>query len=130
MVRRKFIALKCFKGDKPTITLKLYNLLGESFEFNFRVDTGFDGPIMLSNKEYVKFLVGELPEDSWFRFRTLNGYLVTKTSRAILDLDGKRIDTYVLTPRDFEGRNLVGLDVLKHLSIVIDEGRETCIVSR
>ncbi|MEM1657394.1 MAG: hypothetical protein QXL33_07840 [Sulfolobaceae archaeon] len=110
--------------------LKLYNLLGESFEFNFRVDTGFDGPVMLSNSEYRKFLVGELPEESWFKFRTLNGYLIMKTSKAILDLDGKRIETYVLTPRDFEGRNLVGLDVLKHLSIVVDEGRETCIVSK
>ncbi|BCU68712.1 hypothetical protein [Stygiolobus caldivivus] len=57
MVGRKFIALKCFKSDKPVLFLKLYNILGESFEFDFRIDTGFDGPIMLSNKEYVKFLI-------------------------------------------------------------------------
>ncbi|MBB5254768.1 hypothetical protein [Sulfurisphaera ohwakuensis] len=130
MVGRKFITLKCFKKDnKPNLTLKLYNLLGEEFELNFRVDTGFDGPLMLNNNDYVKFLVGELPEKSWFSFTTLNGYVIMKTAKALLDLEGKRIETYVLTPRDFEGRNLVGLKVLSQLSIVIDKGSETCIVS-
>ncbi|WP_168064701.1 hypothetical protein [Sulfolobus sp. S-194] len=52
-----------------------------------------------------------------------------KIAKVLLDLEGKRIETYVLTPRDFEGRNLVGLKVLSKLSIVIDKSSETCIVS-
>ena len=72
MVGRKFIALKCFKSDKPTLPLKLYNLLGESFELNFRVDTGFDGPIVNIRKSIIL---------SRILVKILNGYLVMKTSK-------------------------------------------------
>ncbi|BFI74816.1 hypothetical protein YN1HA_9140 [Sulfurisphaera ohwakuensis] len=49
MLGRKFITLKCFKKDnKPNLTLKLYNLLGEEFELNFRVDTGLDDHLCLT----------------------------------------------------------------------------------
>lgn len=129
MARRKFITVKCLNGEKPYINLKLSNLKGDEFNVDLRVDTGFDGTIMLSDNYYKNFELGELPEDSWFRFKTLNGYVIMKTSRAIVDLDGRKIETYVLSPRDFEGKNLIGLGILKEFSILIDKAKETCIVN-
>jgi len=39
------------------------------------------------------------------------------------------METYVLSPRDFEGKNLIGIGVLKELSILIDKVKETCTVN-
>ncbi|WP_292319915.1 hypothetical protein [Caldisphaera sp.] len=129
MVGRKFITIKCFNGEKPYINLKLQNIKLDEFELSLRLDTGFDGTIMLTDTIYKYFEVGELPEDSWFRFKTLNGYVIMKTSRALIDFGNKKMETYVLSPRDFEGKNLIGIGVLKELSILIDKVKETCTVN-
>lgn len=129
MARREFVALKCYEGSRPTMRLKVYNLLGREFEISFLIDTGFDGPLMLDNSSYEKFKAGELPEEEWFRYRTLNGYLVMKTARAFLEINGSRLETYVMTPRDFEGKNLVGLHVLRRMSLAINKGSETCVIT-
>ncbi|AWR95605.1 hypothetical protein [Acidianus brierleyi] len=82
---------------------------------------------MLDTSTYAKFSIGEIPESLWFRFKTLNGYLIMRTAKAILNVGDKKIETYVLTSRDFDGKNLIGLEVIKELAILLD-GRETCIM--
>ncbi|BDB99973.1 hypothetical protein [Saccharolobus caldissimus] len=128
MVERKYVPVRCFKGDKPSITVTLTNVMGESIELTLRVDTGFDGSVLLDKEMYRKFIVGELPESMWRRFKTLNGYLVMRTAKAVLMIEDKQLETLVLTPNDFEGKNLIGLEVLKELAIMFKEGKATCIM--
>lgn len=128
MVERKYIPIRCFIGDRPSITLTLTNVVGESIELTLRVDTSFDGSILLDKETYKKFTIGELPESMWRRFKTLNGYLVMRTAKAIITLNERQLETFVLTPNEFEGRNLLGLEVLKELTVMFKEGRETCIM--
>jgi predicted aspartyl protease len=127
MVGWECVPIICFEGEKPYITVRLKSLSGELLELNLRVDTGFDGSILLDNSTYSKFIKGELPESLWFRFRTLNGYLIMRTAKAILDFADKEIETYVLTPKDFDGKNLIGLELIRELRVLLDKGR-TCMI--
>lgn len=109
MANRKYVTVECFEGEKLYINVKLVNLRGDSSEVSLRIDTGFDESILLDTSTYAKFSIGEIPESLWFRFKTLNGYLIMRTSKAILNVGDKKIETYVLTPRDFDDKNLIGL---------------------
>lgn len=55
----------------------------------------------------------------WFRFKTLNGYLTMKTAKASVKVGEKKMETCVFTPRDFNGKNLVGLDLIKKIRLLL-----------
>jgi predicted aspartyl protease len=127
MVNRKYVPVKCFEGEKPRIRIDISSVNGETVEVDLRIDTGFDGSILLDNSTYAKFSLGELPESMWFRFKTLNGYLTMKTAKALVKVGEKKMETYVFTPRDFNGKNLVGLDLIKKIRLLLDD-KYTCIM--
>jgi predicted aspartyl protease len=87
MASRKYAPVTCFKGDKPYV--KLTSVNGDTLDIDLRVDTGFEGTILLDSSTYSKFCIGELPESLWPRFKTLNGYLVMRVSKAMLNVLGR-----------------------------------------
>lgn len=127
MVRWKFI--QCFNGERPTIELEIYNVLLEQLKKEFIIDTGFDGSILVDNETYKFFKTGEVPEEYWYRYKTLNGVIIMRTAKAFVKLFNDMVEVDVITPRDFGGKNLVGLKLLNMLRLFIDGVKKTtCIV--
>lgn len=138
MVGRVYRVLQCTehiaskRHPAPSLTVTLYNITGEKIadELSIPVDTGYEGPIMVTSNFYKSFLIGELPRSLWRTYRTLSGTIIMRASRAVVNVANRRIETFVETPLYGEGKMLIGREILNELTIIIDgKRRETCIAA-
>jgi hypothetical protein len=137
MVGRVYRASECSefvdakKNPAPTLTLTLYSITGDKVIENIRipVDTGYEGPIMLTSELYRFFMRAELPRTLWRSYRTLSGTVIMRASRAIVKIANMELETFVESPFLGEGKLLIGRELLNKLAIIIDGRRkETCLV--
>jgi len=132
MVGRFFRTLKCFEyeGNYPTISLKLTNCLGETKGFDFKIDTGYSGGIMVSREDYEFFACGELPRSLWRSYSTIIGIIPMKTARAFVQIDelNTNFEVYVETPVYGVGRRLIGREVINRLILLLNgPEKRSCI---
>lgn len=127
----------CFEaGDwgyviEASIVNPLHDLrFPETGELLLKVDTGFSGSIIVTGDvfEFLRLPDIEIPEDIRPVYRTLAGALTMRSAAAILEVDGKQLETDILTPLQGPGRLLVGCRVLKGLELALLRGK-TCFVS-
>jgi clan AA aspartic protease len=91
----------------------------------FKVDTGFSGPMMVTNDifELLRLSDIEVPEDMRPSYMTLAGALTMRSAPAVLDIAGKRIETDILTTFVGPSRMLVGYQVLRQLNLALLRNR-------
>nr|MCL7344799.1 hypothetical protein [Candidatus Aramenus sulfurataquae] len=83
----------------------------------------------MDRETYDFFKVGELPEEYWYKYKALNGVVVMRTAKAFVKLLKDAIEVDVVSPRDFEGKNLVGLRLINGLRLFLDGvEKKTCLV--
>jgi len=133
MARRIYEARTCLNyresilSPYPILGLKLFNVMLKPFGYiEFHIDTGFEGSIMLKSSNYSFFQVGELPREYWRTYRTLAGVVVMRVSRAIVEVNGRRFETYVETPLFGQGKNIVGREFINKLVLILDGPRRLC----
>jgi len=98
-----------------------------------RIDTGYDGFLLLSEKKYksMGFHLSELPRRYWPEGQTVTGEIFRlRRASAIVQIPkaGLRLEGYVDT---FRGNleNIVGLDLIKSLKLLLDgPERLACII--
>ena len=85
----------------------------------FKVDTGFNGPIMVTGDvfELLRFSDIEVPEDMRPSYITLAGTVTMRSAPAVLEIAGKEIETDILTALGGSSRMLVGFQVLRQLNV-------------
>lgn len=136
MVGRIYRASECTahlaakRHPVPSLTLTLYNITGDKVaeDVKIPVDTGYEGPIMLTSELYRFFMKAELPRSLWRSYRTLSGTITMRTARAVIKIFNQEIETFVETPFFGEGKLLLGREILNKLTIIIDGKREeTCV---
>ncbi len=136
MARRVYRVSTCMKyvrgllTDKPVLKVRMYNVFGEEFprKVELVIDTGYEGSIMLNNNYYSFFASAELPREMWRMYRTLTGRVIMRVARALVEVGGTKLETYVETPLFGLGKNLAGREFLNKLVIVLDGiRRETCL---
>ena len=95
-----------------------------------KVDTGFSGPIVVTGDifEFLRLPDIEIPEDIRPVYWTLAGALTMRSAAAILEVDGKQLETDILTPLQGPARLLIGSRVLKEIEIALLR-KKTCFVS-
>lgn len=137
MAGRVYIPLNCSgfaKGvlhEHPALRLRLFNLAGDEFgEVELRIDTGFEGSVMLERDAYEFFAVGELPREAWRLYRTLAGPLPMRVARAFAELGDRRVEVFVETPLYGGGKRLVGRELLNSLVLVLDGPARTACLAR
>ena len=96
----------------------------------FKVDTGFNGPTLVTGDifEFLRLADIEVPEDIRPTYSTLAGPLPMRAAPAILEVDGKQLETEVLTPLTGPSRMLIGFQVLKDLNLAL-LGKKACFLS-
>ena len=95
----------------------------------FKVDTGFNGPIMVTGDvfELLRLSDIEIPEDMRPSYMTLAGTATMRSAPAVLEIAGKGIETDILTPLAGPSRMLVGFQVLRQLTIAL-LGNRACFL--
>ena len=95
----------------------------------FKVDTGFNGPMMVTNDifELLRLSDIEVPEDMRPSYMTLAGALTMRSAPGVLEIAGKRIETDILTTFAAPSRMLLGFQVLKQLNLALLRNR-TCFL--
>ncbi len=95
----------------------------------FKVDTGFNGPTMVTNDifELLRLSDIEVPEDMRPSYMTLAGALTMRSAPAVLEIAGKQIETDVLTTFGGPTRMLLGFQVLRQLNIAL-LGNHACFL--
>lgn len=95
----------------------------------FKLDTGFNGPTMVTNDifELLRLSDIEVPEDMRPSYTTLAGTLTMRSAPALLEVAGKQIETDILTTFAGPSRMLVGFQVLKRLNLALLENR-ACVL--
>jgi predicted aspartyl protease len=95
-----------------------------------KLDTGFSGPVLVTADvfEFLRLSEIEVPEDMRPSYGTMAGVVIMRSAPGILEVDGKQIETDILTPLVGLGRILVGFQVLKELDIAL-MGRKACFVA-
>lgn len=127
--------LKSNKRGNPALGLKVtgpLKSLPEKDEILIRVDTGYEGFLLLS-EDYYKLLglyLSELPKKYWPKGETVTGE-VFKLRRAIAIVHvpkaGIRLEGYADTFRG-NAENLVGLGFLNGLRLLLDgPAKQTCV---
>lgn len=136
MVGRVYRASECSEHvaakryPAPALTMTLYTITGDKVAENIKIpiDTGYEGPIMLTSELYRFFLKAELPRSLWRGYRTLSGTVVMRTARAVVKILDQELETFVEAPLFGEGKLLLGREILNEMTIVIDGKRkETCL---
>jgi len=96
----------------------------------FKVDTGFNGPLMVTNDvfELLRLPDIEVPDDLRPTYATLAGPLTMRSAPALLEIAGRRIEIDVLTPRNAASRLLVGFQILRRLDLALLRDR-TCFLA-
>jgi len=116
----------------PVLRVKLYNAALEEYgEIPLQVDTGYEGAIMLPRGEYEFFMIGELPRSLWRTYRTLTDTVTMRVARAVVEVAGQQLETYVEAPLYGGGKRLAGRELLNKLTILLNgsEGR-LCALGR
>jgi predicted aspartyl protease len=95
----------------------------------FKLDTGFNGPTMVTNDifELLRLSDIEVPDDMRPSYATLAGTLTMRSAPALLEVAGKQIETDILTTLSGPSRMLVGFQVLKRLNLALLENR-ACVL--
>jgi len=95
-----------------------------------KVDTGFSGSILVTGDifEFLRLPDIEIPEDIRPVYWTLAGGLTMRSAAAVLEVDGRQLETDVLTPLQGPGRLLIGSRVLKEIEIALLR-KKACFVS-
>jgi len=95
-----------------------------------KLDTGFSGPALVTADvfEFLRLSEIEVPEDMRPSYGTMAGEIIMRSAPGIVEVDGKQIETDILTPLVGLGRILVGFQVLKELDIAL-MGRKACFVA-
>jgi hypothetical protein len=78
--------------------------------------------------EFLRLPDIEVPDDIRPSYRTLAGASTMRSAPAILEVDGKQLETDVFTPLLELGKLLIGCQVLRELELAL-LGRTTCFVS-
>jgi len=119
----------------PAIGLVLQGMLGTlppKGEMLIRVDTGYDGFLLLSETDYkrIGLHLSELPERYWPEGETVTGE-VFKLRRALsivyIPKAGLRLEGHIDT---FQGNteNLTGLNFIKTMRLLLDgPGQQACL---
>jgi len=91
----------------------------------FKVDTGFNGPMMVTSDifELLRLSDIEVPEDMRPSYMTLAGAATMRSAPAVLEIAGKQIETDVLTTSAGPSRMLVGFQVLRQLNLALLRNR-------
>lgn len=91
----------------------------------FKVDTGFDGSIMVSTDifELLHLSDIEVPDDIRPSYMTLAGEIIMRSAPAVLEIAGKKIETDILTTLAAPSRMLVGFQILKQLNLALLRNR-------
>lgn len=95
----------------------------------FKVDTGFNGPLMVTGDifEFLQLRNIEVPDDIRPTYGTMGGPLTLRSAPAVLEVDRKQLETDILTPITGSGRMLVGYQVLKQLNLALLE-KKACFI--
>jgi len=95
----------------------------------FKVDTGFNGPTMVTSDifELLRLSDIEVPEDMRPSYMTLAGALTMRSAPAVLEIAGRQIETDILTSCAGPSRMLVGFQVLRQLNIAL-LGNRACFL--
>lgn len=91
----------------------------------FKVDTGFNGPMMVTNDifELLRLSDIEVPEDTRPSYMTLAGALTMRSAPAVLEIADKQIETDILTTFAAPSRMLVGFQVIRQLNVALLRNR-------
>lgn len=95
----------------------------------FKIDTGFNGPAMVTGDifEFLRFSDIEVPDDIRPTYGTLAGELTMRSAPALLEVQGKQLETDILTPLIGPSRMLVGFQIIRELNLAL-LGNKTCLV--
>ncbi len=127
----------CFEADgwgyvvEASLLNPLHDLrFPEAGKLIMRVDTGFSGPTLVTSDvfEFLRLPDIELPEDIQPSYRTIAGAFTMRSAPAILEVDGKQLETDVLSPLLGPGKLLIGCQVLRKLKLALLE-KKACFVS-
>ncbi len=93
----------------------------------FKVDTGFNGPIIVTRDifESLRLPEVEVPDDRRPNYATLGGGMTMRSAPAILEVDGKQFETDIFTPLMGLSRLLIGFQILKQLNVAL-LGKKAC----
>jgi len=85
----------------------------------FKVDTGFNGPMMVTNDIFELLCLSdiEVPDDMRPSYKTLAGAVTMRSAPAVLEVDGRQIETDIFTAFTGPTRMLVGFQVLRQLNM-------------
>jgi predicted aspartyl protease len=116
----------------PVLRVRLYNAALEEYgEIPLQVDTGYEGPIMLPRGEYEFFMIGELPRSLWRVYKTLTDTVTMRVARAVVEVAGRRLETYIESPLYGGGKRLVGRELLNRLTLLLDGPKSVlCMLGR
>lgn len=127
----------CFEAEdwgyvvEASLLNPLHNLrFPEAGKLIMKVDTGFNGPTLVTSDvfEFLRLPDIEVPEDIRPSYRTLAGTFTMRSAPAILEVDGKQLETDVLVPLLRPGKLLLGCQILRELKLALLE-KKTCFVS-
>ncbi len=106
---------------RPVVAFKLGDPLGlRSLDLTVRVDTGFDGGLLLPFDSYLELGLQGFEESSELVGRTAGGIAVRlRESRGVVTLQGERFASRVFTT-PLLLRPLLGLELLKLWNAVFD----------
>lgn len=87
----------------------------------FRVDTGFSGPILVTGDvfEFLGLSDIEVPDEMRPNYRTFTGPLTMRSATAIVEINGRQLDTDILTPLVGPSRIMIGFQVLRRLELAL-----------
>jgi len=105
-------------------------VVGEKATESLRIpmDTGYEGSIMLTSELYQAFQIAELPRALWRTYRTLTGTITMRVARAVIEINGMRLESFVEAPLFGKGKLLAGRELLNKLIIIMDgRRRQACL---
>ncbi|ABM80073.1 hypothetical protein [Hyperthermus butylicus] len=111
------------------LRLRLYSVaLREYGVVVFQVGAGYEGQLMLPRGNHWFLMVGELPRSPWRAYGSPASMAAVKVAHAVVEVAGRRLETYVESPLHCGGMRLAGRELLNMLKLLLDgpAGR-TCI---
>jgi len=106
--------------NRPTIEVTVEAPISRSrISFEAPIDTGFSGYLLLSQEQYSRLSESELPSDHFLTYNTVMGRVQLRRSPVGLEVNGKRLSSFVETPVAGLGKLLVGRRVLAGLRVAL-----------
>jgi predicted aspartyl protease len=102
----------------------------ESGKILMKVDTGFTGPVLVTTDvfEFLRLSDIEVPDEIRPTYRTLAGAFTMRSAPAMLEVNGKRLETDILAPLLGPSKLLIGCRIIRELNLAL-LGKKTCFVS-